>query len=170
MAALIPGQWQLFLWTPAVRNNVLLASQGVTALIAVAVNMLAFWLTQHSRGRRNCCHAFGLFVRDDDQRHPYRSVAELHRTAPDGRSPPQRALIPALFGHRDLCTASVLKNCGHPRAGRRSVPEAALAPRAKAPHPSRRRMSIPHPVRPFWSPTLNGRSRPEADSTEYAWR
>jgi len=30
--------------TPAVRNNVLLASQGVTALIAVGVNMLAFWL------------------------------------------------------------------------------------------------------------------------------
>jgi len=30
--------------SPAIRNKVLLASQGVTALVAVGVNMLAFWL------------------------------------------------------------------------------------------------------------------------------
>src|SRR5690348_6025871 len=30
--------------SPEVRNKVLLASQGVTALVAVSVNMLAFWL------------------------------------------------------------------------------------------------------------------------------
>src|SRR5215472_2781927 len=30
--------------SPLVRNKVLLASQGVTALVAVSVNMLAFWL------------------------------------------------------------------------------------------------------------------------------
>ena len=30
--------------SPAVRNRVLLASQGVTALVAVGVNLLAFWL------------------------------------------------------------------------------------------------------------------------------
>ena len=30
--------------SPLVRNKVLLASQGVTALVAVIVNLLAFWL------------------------------------------------------------------------------------------------------------------------------
>src|SRR4029077_19797586 len=30
--------------SPLVRNKVLLASQGVTALVAVSVNLLAFWL------------------------------------------------------------------------------------------------------------------------------
>jgi len=37
--------------SPAVRNRVLLASQGVTALVAVGVNLLAFWLIP---GRWSC--------------------------------------------------------------------------------------------------------------------